>query len=112
MIVALYSTLHDDAVDTYRTEHERIPDDLVETFARIGIHDWSIWRSGVRLFHLVDCDDFDAAMAGLADDPANARWQAHIGRLGISFHDADGAANLAPLEQIWTLADQLREGAE
>ncbi|WP_028051232.1 L-rhamnose mutarotase [Cellulomonas sp. URHD0024] len=106
MIVALHSELRSGAVDGYRAEHRRIPDDLATSFARVGIHDWTIWRSGERLFHLVTCDDFDAAMAELADDPANERWQATIGEFVEAFRDADGTAALAPLEQVWSLATQ------
>jgi len=71
MRVALHSTLRSGAIDGYRTAHLRIPDDLVAAFDRVGIHEWTIWRSGDRLFHLVLCDDFDAAMRALEHDPAN-----------------------------------------
>ena len=69
MIVALHSEIRAGAVDGYRAAHLTIPEELVASFDRFGIHDWTIWRSGHRLFHLVDCDDFDAALAALDDDP-------------------------------------------
>lgn len=110
MIVALHSVLRSGAVDGYRAAHARIPDALDAAFARVGIHGWTIWRSGERLFHLVDCDDFDAALTALDDDPANVAWQASIGRWVEVFRDADGAAGLAPLEAVWSLAAQRADG--
>ncbi|TDE00758.1 L-rhamnose mutarotase [Jiangella asiatica] len=95
MRIALHSVLREGAEADYEREHETIPDDLAATFARIGIHAWTIWRSGRDLFHLVECDDYDAAVRALADDPANARWQAHIGR----FVEGD----IEPVRQVWTL---------
>ena len=73
MIVALHSVLRVGAEADYDTRHESIPDDLAVTFRRIGIHDWSIWRSGLDLFHLVDCDDWLAANDALADGPCQCR---------------------------------------
>lgn len=110
MRIALHSVLHDGAEAGYDHEHERIPDDLVASFARVGIHDWIIWRSGRDLFHLVECDDFDAAMAALADDPANRRWQAHIGRFVDRFESqvADGEPH--PIALVWELRRQRGDG--
>ncbi|WP_026875487.1 L-rhamnose mutarotase [Jiangella gansuensis] len=116
MRVALHSVLRPGARQDYEREHDRIPADLVETFARIGIHDWTIWRSGDHLFHLVECDDFDAAMRALEDDPANARWQAHIGRfvdrfLSADDGDGDGGGAPTPIRPVWDLGAQRSAGS-
>ncbi|GAB3601256.1 L-rhamnose mutarotase [Microbacterium tumbae] len=107
MRIALHSEIREGAIDEYRRHHARIPDDLAASFTRLGIRDWTIWRAGRRLFHLVDCDDWDAALAALDADPANEAWQADIGRFVELFRDADGAEGLTPLEQIWSLSAQL-----
>lgn len=110
MRVALHSMVRPGAVDEYRVRHAAIPDDLVVLFERAGIHDWSIWRSGDRLFHLVDCDDFDAALRVVDSDPANEAWQSVIGRYVAGFLGPDGEDAFAPLEPIWSLGAQ-RSGA-
>jgi L-rhamnose mutarotase len=109
MRVALHSVIRPGAVDDYLTHHARVPEDLVEMFGRLGIHDWTIWRSGRRLFHLVECDEWDAAVAGLNTEPANERWQADIGRFVELFRDADGEEGFAPLAPVWRLTDQAAE---
>lgn len=76
--VALHSVLKPGCEAAYDVAHARIPDDLLEAHRRAGITDWSIWRSGRELFHLVECDDLQAAFRQLEHDPANERWQAFI----------------------------------
>jgi L-rhamnose mutarotase len=109
MRVALHSTLRPGLIDGYRAAHTRIPDELSAAFERVGIHDWTIWRSGDRLFHLVVCDDFDAAMRELEHDPANERWQRDIGRYVEVFRGANGEEAFTPLEEVWDLAAQRRD---
>jgi L-rhamnose mutarotase len=110
--VALHSIVEDGQEAHYDAAHVRIPDELVASFARVGIHDWTIWRSGAHLFHLVECDDFAAAMRQLADDPANQRWQEFIGPYVKRFENAAGHpvrddADMA-LREVWALAAQAR----
>lgn len=49
VIVALYSEFREGAVDPYLDAPATIPDDLAATFARIGITDCYIWRTGQHL---------------------------------------------------------------
>jgi len=106
MRVALHSVLRPGHEDAYERDHAAIPGDLVATFARIGIHDWQIWREGEHLFHLVDCDDFDAAMAALASDDANMRWQEYIGAHVAGFLPH---GDPSPIRPVWRLTRQLTE---
>ncbi|PZF81137.1 L-rhamnose mutarotase [Jiangella anatolica] len=110
MRVALHSVLRPGTEADYDREHERIPADLAAAFDRVGIHEWTIWRVGDRLFHLVECDDFDAALRALADDPANERWQARIGRFVDRFVGGTGGAP-APLPEVWDLRRQRQDSS-
>jgi L-rhamnose mutarotase len=102
--VALHSVLRTGRAEDYDAAHERIPDDLIEAHRRAGIRDWLIWRSGHDLFHLVECDDFDAALRQLEHEPANKRWQELIGEYVDHFQlDAAGSPQL-PL--VWRMRDQ------
>lgn len=109
MLVALHSEIRAGAVDAYVERHATIPDGLAAAFERLGVRDWTIWRSGRRLFHLVDCEDWEAVTAGLRDEPADHAWQADIGRFVELFRDADGDEGTAPLQRVWRLAEQ-RDG--
>ena len=106
MRVALHSIIRDGHEAAYDAAHSAIPDDLVASFERLGIHDWQIWRSGRDLFHVVDCDDFAAAMRALDHDPANQRWQESINQHVDHFATSGPGAEGMVLPQVWSLAAQ------
>lgn len=106
MRVALHSVVRDGHEAGYEAAHATIPEDLAASFARVGIRDWTIWRSGRDLFHLVDCDDFVAAMDALATDEANQRWQAFIGRFVDHFETTGEGPQGMIVGQVWSLAGQ------
>ena len=106
MRVALHSILREGHEDAYDAAHAAIPEDLVESFERVGIHDWQIWRSGRDLFHIVECDDFGAAMEALDGDPANLRWQESINRHVDHFVTTGPGADGMVLPLVWTLEAQ------
>lgn len=103
--------LHSEVRDGYVEAHARIPDDLIEAFGRAGIHEWTIWRSGHHMFHLVVCDDWDAAIAALDREPANARWQESIGPYVEAYRDAYAEPGFSPLAVVWDLERQRAEGS-
>jgi L-rhamnose mutarotase len=106
MRVALHSVVREGYEDGYDSTHETIPVDLVASFARVGIHDWTIWRSGRDLFHVVDCDDFEAAMTALDSDPANRRWQATIGPFVDHFETVGPGHTGLVVPRVWRLSEQ------
>jgi L-rhamnose mutarotase len=106
MRVALHSILRQGHEAAYDAAHAAIPADLVGSFERVGIQDWQIWRSGRDLFHLVECDDFAAAMLALDDDPANRRWQESINRHVDHFVTTGEGPEGMVLPLVWTLTAQ------
>jgi L-rhamnose mutarotase len=106
MRVALHSFLHDGRELDYEAAHQQVPAELLASLQRVGIREWIIWRSGNSLFHLVECDDFDAAIRQLADDPVDQRWQRVMSSYVEGFaQNPAGAAGMA-LRQVWTLSEQ------
>lgn len=106
MRVGLHSFLRDGQESGYEEAHRVVPADMLAALQRVGIRDWSIWRSGRHLFHVVDCDDFAAAMRALETDPVNERWQETMAAYVEGFaENPDGPAGLG-LWHVWTLTDQ------
>ncbi len=103
--LALHSRLIPGTEEAYEREHARVWPELITVMREVGIHDWSIWRSGRDLFHLVECDDFEAAVATLADDPVDRRWQEHMGQFVESF--AQNAEGGMALRHVWTMSEQI-----
>lgn len=106
MRVALHSFLHEGQELAYEEAHQTIPPDLLAALQRVGIKDWSIWRSGNHLFHLVDCADFGAALAELADDPVDQRWQQTMSAYVEGFAQNPDGPGGQGLRHVWTMSAQ------
>ncbi len=103
MRAALHGILREGREEAYEREHAVVWPDLLAALQRAGIREWIIWRSGRDLFHVVEADDFDRAVADLEHDPANERWQAHMAAFVDHFESGpDGAGP----RLVWTMSAQ------
>jgi L-rhamnose mutarotase len=111
MRIALHSTLREGRELDYERAHRVVRPDLLALLQRAGISEWVIWRSGRELFHLVECDDFEAALEIIGRDPADVRWQRAMADYVETFStNPDGAAGMG-LREVWALTDQARAAA-
>lgn len=108
MMIALHSILRDGQESAYEREHATVPGDLLAALRRAGIRDWTIWRSGRHLFHLVDADDFARALEILAEDPADQRWQEHMAAF-VDHFEPGRDAKTGELPLVWNMRAQLGE---
>lgn len=104
MRTALHSVLREGREADYDKEHAEIWPEMARTLRDAGIAEWQIWRSGGNLFHVVEADDFDAAMEYLRTDPVNQRWQNHIHEIVDHFEPGVGDGHALPL--VWKLSVQ------
>jgi L-rhamnose mutarotase len=88
--VGLHTRLRAGTEEEYDALHRDVWPDVLAAIERAGISRWLIFRDGVDLFHYVECEDYDAAIAELADDPVNVRWQATVAPLMAKAHDYSG----------------------
>src|SRR5690606_37014336 len=98
MRVALHTRLKPGAVDEYERAHRAVPDELVAAMEAAGLREWTIWRSDLDLFHVIDCDDYERLLRSLADLPVNVAWQNRMAELLDVVHDYSeaGAAKGLP----------------
>jgi L-rhamnose mutarotase len=103
MRVALHTRLKPGLEEEYEKAHREVPPELVQAIKDAGAHDWTIWRNGLDLFHVIDCDDYAALLAALEDLPVNVAWQARMAGYLDVVHDysGDGAAKGLPV--VWHL---------
>jgi L-rhamnose mutarotase len=103
MRVALHTRVRADRIEEYERAHAAVPAELTEAIRAAGVTDWTIWRSGTELFHLIECADYAAVLAYLEQSPVNRRWQAQMAELLETGHDysADGAGAVLPV--AWQL---------
>lgn len=107
MRVALHSVLREGQDHNYEVAHATVPSDLAESLRVAGIRDWTIWRSGQDLFHLVEADDFVSAMNQLAHDPVNERWQDYMAQFVDHFESVSDDVDGMVLARVWNFGDQL-----
>lgn len=103
MRIALHTRVRADRIEEYEAAHRAVPAELTEAIRAGGARQWTIWRSGTDLFHVIDCEDYAALLAHLNAQPVNAAWQARMAGLLDVVHDysADGAAAALPV--VWDL---------
>lgn len=78
--------------EAYDQAHATIWPELRAAQQEVGISRWLIFRDGLDLFHVVDCDDFDRAIAALESKEVDQRWQAEMAKFVIQRPDGRGGA--------------------
>jgi L-rhamnose mutarotase len=106
MRVALHTRLRPGAEAEYEQAHREVPPELTDAIRAAGAREWTIWRSGLDLFHLIDCDDYAALLAALADLPVNIAWQARMADYLDVIHDYSAEGSGRGLPTVWTLPPQ------
>jgi L-rhamnose mutarotase len=103
MKVALHTRVRADRIEEYEAAHREVPPELLAAIRAAGVRDWTIWRSGVELFHVVDCDDYARVLAALKDLPVNIAWQARMAGYLDVIHDYSAAGAELTLPVVWQL---------
>lgn len=103
MRVALHTRVRAGRIADYERAHAEVPAELVTAIRAAGAREWTIWRSGQELFHVIDCDDYPAMLAALEKLPVNIAWQARMGELLETAHDYSDAGGEAVLPVVWKL---------
>ena len=98
MQVGLHTRLKPGAEARYEEYHRAVWPEVLQAIGRVGITKYVIYRDGLDLFHYIQCDDYDRAIAELAKDPVNIRWQAEMAPMMAVAHDFSGkSADRLPL---------------
>jgi L-rhamnose mutarotase len=103
MRVALHTRIKPGAEAAYEAAHREVPDELRQAIRRAGAREWTIWRSGLELFHVLECDDYGRLLAELSELPVNVAWQARMAELLETVHDYGPAGASAGLSVVWQL---------
>jgi L-rhamnose mutarotase len=93
MKVGLHTRLKTGTEERYEEYHRAVWPEVLEGMRRVGITRYVIFRDGLHLFHYVECDDYERAMAELASSPVNQRWEAEMTPMTTVAHDLSGKGN-------------------
>ncbi|MDX3310487.1 L-rhamnose mutarotase [Streptomyces sp. NPDC054884] len=103
MKVALHTKVRADRVEEYEAAHREVPEELTAAIRAAGVSEWTIWRSGTDLFHLLDVEDYPAMIAELEKLPVNTAWQTRMADLLDVAHDYSATGATASLPVVWQL---------
>lgn len=103
MRIALHTRVRGDRIQEYEQAHTAVPAELTDAIRAAGVTNWTIWRSGTDLFHVIDCADYSAMLATLAANPVNNTWQGQMAELLDTPHDYSAAGGDATLPVVWQL---------
>ncbi|MBD9725358.1 L-rhamnose mutarotase [Streptomyces caniscabiei] len=103
MRVALHTKVRADRVEEYEAAHREVPAELTTAIRAAGVSEWTIWRSGTDLFHLLEVEDYPAMIAELEKLPVNIAWQARMAELLDVVHDYSADGSDAGLPVVWHL---------
>jgi L-rhamnose mutarotase len=102
MHVGLHTRLKPGSEERYEEYHRAVWPEVVEAIERNGIHRYFIFRDGLDLFHFIECDDYERAIAEIAKDPTSMRWEAEIATMMSVTHDFSGEGS-DRMRKIWEL---------
>lgn len=72
----------------YRRRHREVYPELLATFSRVGIQEYSIFQDGTQLFGFWKIEgDLEGVLRQLDEDPANLAWQEYMRPLMLPWHD-------------------------
>ncbi|WP_326585098.1 L-rhamnose mutarotase [Streptomyces sp. NBC_00487] len=103
MRVALHTKVRADRVEEYEAAHREVPEELTTAIRAAGVSQWTIWRSGTDLFHLLEVEDYARMIAELEKLPVNIAWQARMADLLDVVHDYSAEGSEAGLPVVWEL---------
>ena len=92
-------------LEEYRRVHRDVWPEMREALSRRGWHNYSLFlRGDGTLVGYVETPDFEKAVAGMQDEPVNARWQAAVRDLFEELPAGAADTSMRPLEQVFYLA--------
>ncbi|CAM5266332.1 L-rhamnose mutarotase [Streptomyces aurantiogriseus] len=103
MRIALHTKVRADRVEEYEAAHREVPEALTAAIRAAGVSEWTIWRSGTDLFHLLEVENYAAMIAELEKLPVNIAWQARMAELLDVVHDYSAEGADASLPVVWQL---------
>ena len=93
-----------DRLDEYKRRHAAVWPEMRDALSRTGWHNYSLFlREDGLLIGYLETEDFQAAQAGMEQEPVNARWQAEMGEFFEALDGQRPDEAMKPLEQVFFL---------
>jgi L-rhamnose mutarotase len=101
--VAFRLWVQPEKLEEYKRLHRAVWPELLADLRAAGVRNYSIFADGSELFGYLECDDWTAVNAALADSAANRRWQEFMRGYLATPVDPDAAEPLRLLEEVFRM---------
>ncbi|HET7421466.1 MAG TPA: L-rhamnose mutarotase [Candidatus Dormibacteraeota bacterium] len=102
MQVGLRTRIKPGSEERYEEYHRAVWPEVIKEIRRAGITKYVIFRNGLDVFHFIECEDYDRAVAQIARDPTSMKWEAEIAAMMETTHDFSGESS-DRMKKIWEL---------
>ncbi|MBZ5516509.1 MAG: L-rhamnose mutarotase [Acidobacteriia bacterium] len=94
-----------DKLEEYRKHHQAVWPEMLEALRKHGWHNYSLFlrSDGLMFGYFETPTDFQAALAGMAAEPINAKWQAFMAPYFEALGGARPDESMAELEEVFHL---------
>lgn len=90
-------------LEEYQRLHQEVWPELLADMRAASIRNYSIFADGPELFGYLECDDWEAASAALAQSDANRRWQEFMRDYLATPVDPDATEPVRLMEEVFRM---------
>jgi L-rhamnose mutarotase len=93
-----------DRLAEYRERHRDVWPEMLAALRETGWHNYSLFLTddGLLVGYL-ETEDFDAALAGMAEREVNERWQASMAEYFEELESGSADTDIRPLQEVFHL---------
>jgi len=102
--VAFILKVKEDRIEEYKKRHKEVWPEMLDALRETGWHNYSLFlRDDGLLFGYLETEDFERAVAGMAQKDINAKWQVQMASFFEGLDDRPPDQGLLQLEEVFHL---------
>lgn len=102
--IAFLLKVKKDRIEEYKKRHQEVWPEMLQALRETGWHNYSLFmREDGLLIGYLETDDFERAVAGMAEREVNARWQNEMAPFFESLDGKKADEAMTPLEEVFHL---------
>ncbi|MBM3134667.1 MAG: L-rhamnose mutarotase [Chloroflexi bacterium] len=103
--VAFLLKVRQDKIEEYKAHHKQVWPEMLAALRRTGWHNYSLFmrEDGLLFGYLETPESFQAALAGMAKEEINAKWQEFMAPYFENLSGADADESMVQLEEVFHL---------
>jgi len=103
--VAFVLKVREDKLQDYKMHHRRVWPEMLDALRRTGWHNYSLFlrKDGMLFGYLETPENLQTALAGMAKEEVNARWQEFMAPYFVLLQGGRPDAMMLELEEVFHL---------